>query len=66
MYWDRFDIADAHYWYCVHHHGGQSCPLYARLCRISRYFTPALRATGPESENAREIYCALIRRNTER
>ena len=60
MYWDRFDIVDAHYWFCVHYHGGQSSELYARLSRISGYYRPAPSLSGPDTENARAIYDALV------
>ena len=59
MYYDRFDIVDAHYWWNVHHHTGQWSSEYERQCRISRYFTPSPLATGPSSENAQEIYNSL-------
>ena len=59
MYYDRFDIVDAHYWWNVHHHGGQWSDEYAKVCRISAYFSPSILANGPESENAQAIYANL-------
>ena len=38
--WDRFSIVEGHYLYCILHHEGQFSDLYARMCRISEYFTP--------------------------
>lgn len=63
-YFDRWDIVDAHYWFCVNFHGGQGSELYARQCRISGYFSPSPLADGPESENAQEIYDALVEKVT--
>lgn len=54
MYWDRFDIVSAHYTFCEQWHTGQACPLYARLCRIQRYYRPSPMG-GPLTDNAREI-----------
>ena len=59
MNWDRFDIVEAHYWFCADYHTGQACPLYRRLSRISGYFHPSPMSHGPESENAQDIYNAL-------
>jgi hypothetical protein len=56
VYFDRWDIVEAHYWFAVHYHGGQWSDLYARQCRISRYFKPGILSTGPSSENACIIY----------
>jgi hypothetical protein len=58
MYFDRFDIVEAHYWFAVHYHGGQFSDLYAKQCRISRYFNPG-HTSGPTSENACIIYNQL-------
>jgi hypothetical protein len=56
MYFDRRDVAEAHYWFAVNYHGGQSSELYAKQCRISQYFKPGILANGPSSENACMIY----------
>jgi hypothetical protein len=58
MYFNRFDIVEAHYWFAVHYHGGQFSDLYAKQCRISRYFNPG-HTSGPTSENACIIYNQL-------
>tara|TARA_R110000765_G_C18438255_1_gene546605 strand:+ start:213 stop:404 length:192 start_codon:yes stop_codon:yes gene_type:complete len=60
MYYDRFDIVDAHYWFAVNYHTGQFSDLYARQCRISEYYKPGILANGPENENSQEIYDALV------
>ena len=56
---DRYAIVDGHYWWNIDHHGGQSSKEYARMCNISRYFTPAHSACGPEGDVGKEIYNAL-------
>jgi hypothetical protein len=62
MYFDRFDIAQAHYAFACDYHGGQTCELYARLCRISRYLklSPLFRGFDSLSENGQEIYNNLV------
>jgi len=65
-YFDRFDIVDAHYWFCVDYHTGQRSHLYARQCRISGYFKPSPLATGPATENAQAIYDNLVAREWDR
>ena len=62
MYFDRFDIVEAHYWFCTDYHEGQSSEKYERLCRISQYFTPGACSNGPSTENAQEIYNELAER----
>jgi len=58
MYYDRFDIVEAHYWWNAEHHEGQWSGGYERLSRIGRYFKPGL-SIGPSSENSMEIYKSL-------
>jgi hypothetical protein len=60
-HYDRSDIVDAHYWFCVDYHTGQWSQLYARQCRISRYFKPSILARGPATENAQAIYDNLVK-----
>ena len=64
MFFDRFDIVEAHYAFCSDWHAGQTCELYKRLSRISRYFTPGAAWKGYDSlsENAQEIYKNLEKR----
>ena len=57
--YNRWDIVDAHYWFCVNYHEGRSSEKYVRQCRISKYFKPSPLAYGPESDNAKAIYHAL-------
>ena len=63
MYFDRFDIVEAHYWYCVEYHEGQWSPLYERLCRIGRYYKPSpmVMSSADLGINAREIYENLVK-----
>ncbi len=62
MYFDRFDIVEAHYAHAVDYHSGQTSELYAKQCRISRYFKPSPVFRGYDSltENGKEIYNALV------
>jgi hypothetical protein len=61
MYFDRFDIVAAHYCFAVENHSGQGSALYAKLCRISKYYKPSPLDRGFESlsENGKEIYLQL-------
>ena len=63
MYFNRWDIVEAHYWFSVHYHNGQFSDLYAKQCRISRYFSPGMASNGPSSENACAIYNTLETKN---
>ncbi len=64
MYFDRFDIVEAHYLYCADYHEGQASRLYARLCRILQYFKPGPNLTYETlSDNAQFIYDNLVIRN---
>lgn len=62
MEFDRFDIVSAHYAHAVDYHEGQTSDLYAKQCRISRYFKPGAMWRGYESlsENGKEIYNNLV------
>lgn len=42
MYFDRFDIVEAHYAFSCDYHSGMFSDLYKRSCRISKYFTPSM------------------------
>lgn len=59
--WNRWDIVEAHYAYCMDNHNGQGCPLYAEMCRIGRYFKPGPLWVGFDSlsDNAQSIYYDL-------
>ncbi len=62
MYFDRFDIVSAHYAFACDWHTGQASELYARQCRISRYFSPGASWNGYASlsENGQAIYDELV------
>jgi hypothetical protein len=61
MYFDKFDIVEAHYWFCADYHSGQRSILYERLSRIGEYYSPSPLHRGFDclSENAKEIYKQL-------
>ena len=66
---NRFDIILAHYVYCLLHHSGQGSTLYARLCRITRYFKPSplfsetrFLSGETDADCALQIYHALVRK----
>lgn len=56
MYFDRFDIVQAYYWWYADHYAGQGSCGFSRLSRIQDYYTPGARESGPGTENARAIY----------
>ena len=62
MYFDRFDIIEAHLAYADDYHGGQWSDLYVRSCRIRQYFRPGPLWNGFDSlsENGQEIYGQLV------
>ena len=64
MYFDRFDICVAHWAYACDWHGGQGCPIYAKLGQLIRMgFQPGMgQSTEPRylGDNAREIYRQLV------
>ena len=61
MGFNRFDIVEAYYAYCVDYHSGQFSDLYKKLCRIEKYFTPSPMFNGYWSltENGKKIYDKL-------
>ena len=67
MYFDRFDIVQAHRLYYSLYHEGQWSDGYRRLCRIDNYYTPGLvDMWGTKydlNENARAIYDNLVEKN---
>ncbi len=61
-YYNRFDIIEAHWWFCVDHHEGQFSPKYARMCKLECspfYFQPGIHQIGPAPGNPQAIYDAL-------
>lgn len=60
MYFDRFDIAEAYYLWLSHNHSGQNSREYARLSRMTQYFSPSpLLTVETLSDNGRAIYDKL-------
>ena len=63
MYFDRFDICEAHYVFAMLWHGGMGCSLYAKFAQFERIqFRPSPSLCGPEdlTENGLEIYQQLL------
>jgi hypothetical protein len=63
MYFDRFDICEAHYTFAALFHGGQWCPIYAKFAQLERLrFWPGAHCGNPSqlSDNAREIFRQLV------
>ena len=65
MYFDRFDIVEAHFAFYADNWSGQFCPFYIRQCRIRDYFNPGPCFEGFESlsENGKAIYEQLVDRH---
>lgn len=59
---NRIDVIEGYFWFFTNYHGGQFSDMYARLCRISRYFTPGPFNMGPSTEGAQAVYDALVAR----
>lgn len=47
---DRYSIVEGYYWWLIEHHNGQSSREYARLSRITGYYSPSPIAHGPRDE----------------
>ena len=63
MYFDRFDICEAHFMFAMLFHGGMGCPIYwkfAQLERVGYRPSPLLSRPSDLTENAREIYRQLV------
>ncbi len=58
-YYNRFDIIEAHYWFCADHLEGQFSDKYIRACHILEYFDPTRLFNGPGGKNSQAIYDAL-------
>lgn len=55
---DYHALARGLHWYCVDHHHGWGCRLYAMQCRLG--YTPALSERGPSKEDfSRDVYVLL-------
>lgn len=61
---DRFEYCAGTYLFCSEHYVGQASDLYARLCRIGRWFKPGAASIKWEtlSEEARDVYRAWCKR----
>lgn len=64
MYFDRFDIVEAHYSFYSDFHSGQASYFYERLSRIGEYFRPGAMFNGYDSlsENGKIIYDDLMQK----
>ena len=62
MFWNRFDIVEAHYAFHKDHHCGLWSPEYETLCRISKYYHPSMLGCTYDSltENGKMIYDNLV------
>ena len=63
MYFDRFDICAAYYWFANDFHSGQNSVFYKWFARLNKLrYRPALLEMSIDScsENAQEIYNNLI------
>lgn len=61
MYFDRFDVVEAHYCFCADYHAGQGSALYARLSRILGYLHPRPNLCFDTlTENGKAIYRNLV------
>ena len=63
MYFDRFDICEAHYVFAMLWHGGMGSKLYSKFAQFERIqFRPSPSLSDPENltENGREIYEQLL------
>lgn len=66
MYFDRFDICEAHYLFLTNYHEGQWSDKYRRLCKLTRKmgFQPnyLLRCKLDLTDNGQEIYAELVKK----
>ena len=62
MYYNKFDIIEAHYAFYTDYHSGQWSDFYTRQCKIRKYFTPSISWEGYESltDNGKDIYDQLV------
>jgi len=58
---NRFDIVEANFIFCMENHSGQNSYLYKRLCRVMKYFKPRISLVGYRdlTENGQVIYSEL-------
>lgn len=63
MYFNSFDICEAHYMFAMLWHGDTGCPIYWKFAQLERLrFRPSPSLCDPRDlkENAREIYRQLV------
>ena len=63
MWFDRFDICEAHFMFAMLWHGGQGSATYAKFAQLERIrFRPSPLLNEPKDlgDNAREIYRQLV------
>jgi hypothetical protein len=61
MYFDRFDIVEAYYCYFADYHDGMTSRDYARLSKMTHYFSPRPNLSSDTlGDNGREIYENLV------
>ena len=63
MYFDRFDICEAHFMFAMLWHGGMGCPIYWKFAQLERIgFRPSPFLSDPRdlTENGRDIYRQLV------
>ena len=62
MYFNRFDIVEAHFAFYTDNWSGQFSDFYIRACRIRDYFNPGPCFEGYESlsDNGKAIYDNLV------
>jgi hypothetical protein len=59
---NRFDIVEAWYLYCLGYHEGVNDWRYERLCRIRSYYSPTLLGIGL-TFNGKRIYQNIIEKH---
>ena len=66
MYWDRFDICAAYWWYACEFHGGKRSAEYAIFGRLARvHYKMGVGESSSKrnlTENSRAILAQLVRR----
>ncbi len=63
MYFDRFDIVEAHFLFYCDHHSGQWSDFYEKMCKIGEYFNAGQNLTYKTlTYNGQEIYDNLRRK----
>ena len=62
MYWNRFDIVEAHYAFHKDYHTGIFSDEYLRLVQITKYYKPGIWGCDYEdlTENGKMIYGNLV------